>query len=140
MNSKILLVIALLALAVAEGDESIRSPKKGLVVSGWAPSNFLCGDFQAFKTASWYYNYFTNRDFFFRRFGKQWCECLDDTAENGKSPPSDEERDALCFGGSEEMEFVPMIWKPDGWEEGHRGFDDSNLTESDTIFLSFNEP
>ena len=38
------------------------------------------------------------------------------------------------------MEFVPMIWQPDGWFEGHRHFDDSNLTESDTLFLGFNEP
>ena len=73
-------------------------------------------------------------------FRTQWCQCLDETAEDGKSPPSDEERDALCFGGSEEMEFVPMIWQPDGWTSEKRKYDNSNLTESDTIFLSFNEP
>ena len=41
-----------------------------------------------------------------------------------------EKRDALCFGGSENMEFVPMIWQPDGWTESNKKFDDSNLTET----------
>ena len=33
-----------------------------------------------------------------------------------------------------------MIWQPDGWTSEKRKYDNSNLTESDTIFLSFNEP
>ena len=64
MNFKLLLIsLVALALVDAKKYESNRSSKKGVVISGW--SNFLCGDFYSYKTVSWYYNYFTNRDFLY---------------------------------------------------------------------------
>ena len=46
----------------------------------------------------------------------------------------------MCFGGSEEMEFVPLIYSPNVTEFGRRNYTDPDLTEADRVFLGYNEP
>ena len=99
-------------------------------------TRFFCGDFTAFKTVSWYYNYHADKDPFDRK--KWWCACRDDSGN--LYLPKGEERESKCFGGSEEMEFVPLIYSPNVTEFGRRNYTDPDLTEEDTVFLGYNEP
>ena len=61
-----------------------KSPKKGLVIPFWP--RHKCGDFEAFSTVSWWYNYHTYKNV--QDKSPWWCTCQD-----GKPP----QNHTICF-------------------------------------------
>ena len=75
----ILFTLFYFAINHSNGQEEItKSPKKGLVIPYWPQHR--CGDFDAFTTVSWYYNYHTLKDPW--ELGDdylpKWCYCADE--------------------------------------------------------------
>ena len=87
-------LIFLISLVLAEQDQN--SSKKGLVISNW--KNHMVGDFEPFKTVSWWYNYHTYKDVQDR--SPWWCTC-----EDGRPPKNH----TICFPQDETVEFINII-------------------------------
>ena len=82
-----------------------RSRKKGLVIPYWP--RHMCGDFDAFETVSWWYNYHTYKQVYDQV--PYWCTCEDGFPPKNKS---------ICFPSDpHEIAFVPqgliiILFKP----------------------------
>jgi len=104
------------------------SPKKGIVVPYWP--NHRCGDFQAFNTASWWYNYHTTDDITDQQ--PWWCKCPD---------PGEGDPPHWCMPTTGRFHHVPMIVSPPGtgqrpdWAES-----DPPVADHYDVILGFNEP
>lgn len=125
-----LFLALLLAISFTIGIEGgSKSPKKGLVIPYW-PRHKI-GDFEAFDTISWWYNYHEIKEV--QSIQKWWC-----TDENGQTP-SDYE---VCFPQDPEVKFVPMRYAPDGYGRGPPMFPIPalNISDDSQVILSFNEP
>ena len=73
-----------------------RSRKKGLVIPYWP--RHMCGDFDAFETVSWWYNYHTYKQVYDQV--PYWCTCEDGFPPKNKS---------ICFPSDpHEIAFVPQ--------------------------------
>ena len=90
---KILIIIYLSKTVISVS----KSKKKGLVIPYWP--RHMCGDFDAFSTVSWWYNYYTYPDP--KDDVPWWCHC-----EDGRPPKNR----TLCFSSDSEVEFVPQIY------------------------------
>ena len=88
-------------------DEPTLSPKKGLVIPYWPQHR--CGDFEAFSTVSWYYNYHTVKDPWTLDpdYKPNWCWCVD----NPWIPPSNR---SLCLPSNPDVHHIPMIYSLPG--------------------------
>jgi len=103
-----------------------RSSKKGLVIPHWP--RVICHDFEAFTTASWWYNYHTYENV--TDISPWWCSCPGGRAHG----------DAACFPPHpENMVFMPMIYGIPG--QGHRPDDhDPDVADYMDTVLAYNEP
>ena len=116
-------------------EEPTLSPKKGLVIPYWPQHR--CGDFEAFSTVSWYYNYHTVKDpkTLGADYKPNWCWCVDDPW----IPPSNR---SLCLPSNPEVKHIPMIYSLPGY--GSRDHEEfyQNPPLEDWIyqFLTYNEP
>ena len=114
-------------LAFCKGQEITKSPKKGLVIPYWP--RHKVGDFEAFNTVSWWYNYHEIKEV--QQIKPWWC-----TEENGSKP----ENYSTCFPQDSEVKFVPMIYAPEGFGQRPPNYPKFNVSaEFDTI-LTYNEP
>ena len=108
-----------------------KSPKKGLVIPHWP--RHKCGDFDAFSTISWWYNYHTTEKIYENNYKPSWCRC-----EDGKIP----QNKSVCFPSDPEVKFVPLIYGIEGY--GNRPhpeyYQNPPLTPEMSEFLGFNEP
>ena len=117
-------MLLLLVLHVVCALNSTRSTKKGLVIPPGI--RHFCGDFNAFKTVSWWYHYKTHPDI--HDVVPQWCTC---GAGQDNSTCLPDPKDGL--------EFVPMI-------RGIKGYGDQpnlsyeGVTEDSVFLLGYNEP
>ena len=104
-----------------------KSPKKGLVVPFWP--RHKCGDFEAFSTVSWWYNYHTYQDVQDR--SPWWCTCQD-----GRPPKNH----TICFPQDETVEFHPMVYGVSGY--GNRPDFDTEppIADWSWLVLGYNEP
>jgi len=75
---------------------ALRSSKKGLVVPHWPVVR--CGDFEAFNSVSWWYNYHTFPEIYLEKPG--WCSC------DGKRPDDP----SVCLPADPQVvQFFPMV-------------------------------
>ena len=108
-----------------------KSPKKGLVIPYWPMHK--CGDFDAFSTISWWYNYHTTEKIYENNYKPHWCTCPDGKVPQNKS---------ICFPSDPLVKFVPLIYGIEGY--GSRPhpeyYQNPPLTPEMSTFLGFNEP
>jgi len=105
-----------------------RSRKKGLVIPYWP--RHMCGDFDAFETVSWWYNYHTYKQVYDQV--PYWCTCEDGFPPKNKS---------ICFPSDpHEIAFVPQVYGVEGYGPRPIGQDDPPIPEWEWQFLGFNEP
>merc|ERR1719412_2384187 len=111
---------------LTKNTDSDRSSKKGLVIPYWPRHH--CHDFEAFTTASWWYNYHTYENV--TDISPWWCSCPGGRAHG----------DAACFPPNpENMVFNPMIYGIPG--QGHRPDDhDPDVADYMDTVLAYNEP
>ena len=89
---KILIIIYLSKTVISVS----KSKKKGLVIPYWP--RHMCGDFDAFETVSWWYNYHTYKQVYDQV--PYWCTCEDGFPPKNKS---------ICFPSDpHEIAFVPQ--------------------------------
>ena len=124
-SSRILIVLIGLALVSAGNNQ--KSSKKGLVISNW--KNHMVGDFEPFKTVSWWYNYHTYKEIYLE--APVWCHLENGTIAENKTG---------CFPSDPEIEFVPMIWGEKGYGSHPGLVNDPDLAETDYVVLAYNEP
>jgi len=106
--------------------EGSKSSKKGLVIPSWP--RVKCGDFDAFSTVSWWYNYHTYPDP--GDIQPWWCTCQD-----GKPP----QNRSLCQPSDPDVHFLPMVYGVPGL--GHRPDDDEPPVDPEyNYLLGYNEP
>ena len=137
MRSKVVLFTLLFyVINPSNGQEEVtKSPKKGLVIPYWPQHR--CGDFDAFTTVSWYYNYHTLKDPW--ELGEdylpKWCYCADE-------PWVEPKNRSLCFPSDPEVYFVPMIYsvEPYGNRERPEYYEYPPLEEWMGQLIGFNEP
>ena len=110
MRTLILLILFGLILILTPCVEAqIRSKKKGLVIPFWP--RHMCGDFEAFQTISWWYNYHTYREV----WDQVPYQC---TCEDG-SPPKNH---SVCLPDDpHEVQFVPQKYGVKGINLDHGG-------------------
>ena len=118
-------LIFLISLVWAEQDQ--KSSKKGLVISNW--KNHMVGDFEPFKTVSWWYNYHTYKEIYLE--APVWCHLENGTIAENKTG---------CFPSDPKVEFVPMIWGEKGYGSHPGLVNDPDLAETDYVVLAYNEP
>ena len=102
--------------------KNIKSPKKGIVVSPW--KNHMVGDFEAFSTISWWYNYHSYKEIY--QEAPVWCHEPNGTIATNKTG---------CFPSDPSVEFVPMIWGEKGYGDKPGLVDDPDLTDDHYVFL-----
>jgi len=123
-------VLMLVLLSVKEGftkNTTLQSSKKGLVIPYWP--RHRCGDFQAFSTVSWWYNYHTHNDP--RQCNdegyKWWCKCPEGSVHK-------------CLPDAEDnLHFVPMIQGVPGYGR-HPNWSEPHVEEWYYHLLGYNEP
>ena len=118
--------ILLLLPFIHARDNVTRSTKKGLVIPSWP--RHMCGDFEAFNTVSWWYNYHTYPDP--QDISPWWCTCMD-----GKSP---QDR-SKCLPADPEVIFIPQVFGIPGMGQRPDDHDPPVDAEHQTI-LAYNEP
>ena len=82
--------------------EITKSAKKGLVIPAWP--QHMPGDFDAFSTVSWWYNYHTYREVY--REKPYWCHFANGTVPRDKS---------VCFPSDPDVKFVPQVFGVEGF-------------------------
>jgi len=108
-----------------------KSPKKGVVIPAWP--RHKVGDFEAFSTISWWYNYHTYQNPV--NASKWWCTDYDKWWLTNRT---------ACFPehGEAEWEYVPMVRgiKGRGYKPERFDADPSPAVENSEFVLGFNEP
>lgn len=74
------LMLVIFSIILLRSEAVSKSPKKGLVIPHWP--RHRVGDFEAFDTVSWWYNYHTIKEVYLIK--KWWC-----TKDKGKTIPKD---------------------------------------------------
>ena len=114
-------------LQAVENINSTHSQKKGLVIPAWP--RHMCGDFEAFDTVSWWYNYHTYPDP--EDITPWWCSC----ADTGRPPKNRSE----CMPADPTITFIPEVYGIPGL--GQRP--DDHEPPIDDVYqyvLGYNEP
>ena len=104
-----------------------KSKKKGLVIPFW-PQHFV-GDFEAFDTVSWWYNYHSYKNVY--QESPFWCRFHNGTVPKDKTG---------CFPSDPDVKFVPQVFGVPGYGNRPELEDDPPLPEWEWIFLAYNEP
>ena len=108
------------------GQEITKSSKKGLVIPSWPQQR--PGDFEAFSTVSWWYNYHTYKEVWDQV--PYWCHYDNGTVPWDKSD---------CLPSDKDVKFVPQIFGVQGY--GARPEDpDPDIASWEWIYLAYNEP
>jgi len=114
-------------LAAEAVSNSTQSKKKGLVIPYWP--RHRCGDFEAFSTVGWWYNYHSHKDPTWLNDGenKWWCNC-----------PEGSEH--ACLPQQEaHQNFQPMIVGIPG-HGLHPDWDEPSIEDWYSFILGYNEP
>jgi len=124
-------VVVVVLVAEAAGSMSanstMQSSKKGLVIPYWP--RHRCGDFQAFETVSWWYNYHTHADVTWCNDGgsKWWCKCPEGSPHTCLPDKADNQH------------FVPMVVGIPGYGR-HPDWDEPAIEDYYYWVLGYNEP
>ena len=125
---KVILALLLCSLITFVSSTKVtKSKKKGLVIPYW-PQHFV-GDFEAFDTVSWWYNYHTYKNVY--QEVPYWCHYPNGTVPGDKSG---------CFPSDPEVKFVPQVFGVLGYGDRPELEDDPPLPDWEWIFLAYNEP